>query len=99
MPIGTNDWDVCRNLSTRRKKLDFFPPISVLFLCHLCISSSEWNGFFNWTMTFRTDSDFYTPYGRIEASSNLPENLDQHIQVIKSEKVKNHEKSFDMNFD
>ena len=23
------------------------------------------NTFFNWTMTYRRDSDFYTPYGRI----------------------------------
>ena len=23
------------------------------------------DGFFNWTMTYRKDSDFYRPYGRI----------------------------------
>jgi hypothetical protein len=49
-------------------------------------------------MTFRRDSDFYTPYGRIEATSNLPENLEQYIQVMESEKVLNYQKSFDRIF-
>ena len=43
--------------------------------------SSDWNGFFNWTMTYRQDSDFYTPYGKVQPiSSSLPSNLDEHIQ-------------------
>ena len=61
--------------------------LKIFILFFFVIFSSEWNGFFNWTMTFRTDSDFYTPYGSIEAISNLPENLDQHIQVIRSVKI------------
>ena len=31
-------------------------------------------------MTFRKDSDFYTPYGTIEAISELPENVDEYMQ-------------------
>ena len=48
--------------------------------------SSDWNGFFNWTMTFRQDSDFYTPYGRVQPiSSSLPSNLDEYIQQFGDE--------------
>ena len=32
-------------------------------------------------MTFRTDSDFYTPYGKIEATAKLPHNIDEYLQV------------------
>ena len=48
--------------------------------------SSDWNGFFNWTMTYRQDSDFYTPYGKVHPiSSSLPSNLDEHIQQFGDE--------------
>ena len=55
----------------------FFSFCNKLFL----FSSSEWSGFFNWTMTFRTDSDFYTPYGKIEATAKLPDNINEYMQV------------------
>ena len=32
-------------------------------------------------MTFRTDSDFYTPYGKIEATAKLPDNINEYMQV------------------
>ena len=32
-------------------------------------------------MTFRTDSDFYTPYGKIEATAKLPDNINEYVQV------------------
>ena len=32
-------------------------------------------------MTFRTDSDFYTPYGKIEATAKLPHNINEYMQV------------------
>ena len=56
----------------------FFVAFAINFFL---FSSSEWSGFFNWTMTFRTDSDFYTPYGKIEATAKLPHNIDKYIQV------------------
>ncbi|XP_040574510.1 alpha-(1,3)-fucosyltransferase C [Lepeophtheirus salmonis] len=32
---------------------------------YIYMDISTMNGFFNWTMTYRSDSDFYLPYGRI----------------------------------
>ena len=32
---------------------------------YLYMDIHSMNGFFNWTMTYRKDSDFYRPYGRI----------------------------------
>ena len=37
----------------------------------LCCSI-EWNGFFNWTMTYRMDSDFPFLYGHIEKVKERP---------------------------
>ena len=37
-------------------------------------------------MTYRQDSDFYTPYGKVHPiSSSLPSNLDEHIQQFGDE--------------
>lgn len=41
--------------------------------------SSEWNGFFNWTMTFRQDSDFFTPYGQIQQIRSLPSDIEAYM--------------------
>ena len=32
---------------------------------YLYTDISTMNNFFNWTMTYRKDSDFYRPYGRV----------------------------------
>jgi hypothetical protein len=32
---------------------------------YIYMDISSMDGFFNWTMTYRRDSDFYRPYGRI----------------------------------
>ena len=43
---------------------------------------STMNGFFNWTMTYRRDSDFYRPYGRIVKVRDHPEGreLEEYIR-------------------
>lgn len=44
---------------------------------------SEWNNFFNWTMTYRTDSDFRFAYGKVDQVKAHPveeSTLDQLIQ-------------------
>jgi hypothetical protein len=47
--------------------LSFFNQI---FIFH----SKHWNGFFNWTMTYRKDSDFPHPYGHVVKIRNHPTN-------------------------
>ena len=32
---------------------------------YLYMDIAPMNNFFNWTMTYRRDSDFYRPYGRV----------------------------------
>ena len=39
---------------------------------------SEWDNFFNWTMTYRMDSDIPMPYGKIVPKENL---TDDEIQM------------------
>ena len=38
---------------------------------YLYMNIAEMNGFFNWTMTYRRDSDFYRPYGRVVKAGGL----------------------------
>ena len=38
-------------------------------------------------MTFRQDSEFYTPYGKIRQTSELPTNLDEHIVNFGEENI------------
>ena len=39
-------------------------------------------------MTYRQDSDFYTPYGKVKPiSSLLPSNLDEYIQQFGDENI------------
>ena len=55
--------------------------------------SEEWNGFFNWTMTYRQDSDFYTPYGKISLKgvTVLPENIEDYARKFgESQKKKSY---------
>ena len=35
------------------------------FAQYLYMDINAMDGFFNWTMTYRRDSDFFRPYGRI----------------------------------
>ena len=51
--------------------------------------SSEWNSFFNWTMTYRQDSDFYTPYGTIKEKAELPTDLEDFIQEFPNNNINN----------
>ena len=37
--------------------------------------STKYNGFFNWTYTYRRDSDFQRPYGVIEQFKKLPDKV------------------------
>ena len=49
----------------------------------ICFFSSSWNGFFNWTMTYRKDSDFPHPYGQVVKFLDHPTNkleLTNHIE-------------------
>ena len=43
---------------------------------YLYMDISKMNSFFNWTMTYRRDSDFYRPYGRIVKIKPHPEGED-----------------------
>ena len=65
----------CFEFPSRGKMSEYF----ISLYQYRFFSSSKWNGFFNWTMTFRQDSEFYTPYGKIRQTSELPTNLDEHI--------------------
>ena len=47
----------------------------MIFLEIFIFFSSEYNGFFNWTFTYRLDSDFQRPYGVIEQYKQLPSDL------------------------
>ena len=49
--------------------------VVVIFLEIFIFFSSEYNGFFNWTFTYRRDSDFQRPYGVIEQYKQLPSDL------------------------
>ena len=40
---------------------------------YLYMDIHKLNGIFNWTMTYRQDSDFYLPYGRFHKIKNHPE--------------------------
>ena len=44
------------------------------YLTHDKTSLSSLSNFFNWSMSFRSDSDFHVPYGRLEEVENLGEN-------------------------
>ena len=67
-------------------KINLFNSKLVHIYIFFAYFSSDWNGFFNWTMTYRQDSDFYTPYGKVHPiSSSLPSNLDEHIQQFGDE--------------
>ena len=64
----------------------------------LFISSAAWNNFFNWTMTFRQDSDFPFLYGHIDkvkepptdqsALNELIEKFGKEHSELKGEKTK-----------
>ena len=45
------------------------------------------NGYFNWTMDYRTDSDFYAPYGYIAQTKMHPvgQDLDEYIEKFGQE--------------
>ena len=49
---------------------------------YLYTDISKMNNFFNWTMTYRRDSDFYRPYGRIVKIKSHPEGaeLEEYIK-------------------
>jgi len=49
---------------------------------YLYMDIHSMNGFFNWTMTYRKDSDFYRPYGRIIQTAAHPvgEELEEYIE-------------------
>ena len=38
--------------------------------------AENWNGFFNLTMTYRQDSDIFTPYGSVTQMKVLPDDLE-----------------------
>ena len=44
--------------------------------------SSEWCGFFNWTMTYRRDSDFPLPYGKILPKRPLPTSDEDKLKEL-----------------
>ena len=48
----------------------------------------KYKNFFNWTMTYRRDSDFYTPYGWI-----APKNWEWHYPPVKPVNWKQYMKS------
>lgn len=49
------------------------------------VNLKPFEGLFNWTMTYRRDSDVYTPYGRlipkseVEGKSGIPDRIPQNI--------------------
>ena len=49
---------------------------------YLYMDISKLNGIFNWTMTYRRDSDFYLPYGRFHKIKSHPEGeeLERYIK-------------------
>ncbi|XP_023320067.1 alpha-(1,3)-fucosyltransferase C [Eurytemora carolleeae] len=49
---------------------------------YLYMDIAPMNNFFNWTMTYRRDSDFYRPYGRVVKIKDHPEGdeLDRYIK-------------------
>ena len=51
---------------------------------YLYTDISTMNNFFNWTMTYRRDSDFYRPYGRIVKIKPHPEGaeLEEYIKMF-----------------
>ena len=54
---------------------------------YLYTDISTMNNFFNWTMTYRRDSDFYRPYGRIVKIKPHPEGaeLEEYIKTFGKE--------------
>ena len=47
------------------------------------------DGFFNWTMTYRRDSDFYLPYGRVRKIKDHPTEKFELQRLIKDFGIKN----------
>ena len=50
---------------------------------YVCPIFSTLNGFFNWTMTYRMDSDFPHPYGRVYKIKEHPEEGRKLVKFIK----------------
>lgn len=74
------DYQTARNNTNQR--LVFFTQESPLSLGSIC-NVSEWANIFNWTMTYRRDSDIPLLYGRIvpeESALLSPEEVLHHIE-------------------
>ena len=68
--------------------MGFFPLTVTTFF------SSKYNGFFNWTYTYRRDSDFQRPYGVIEQFKDLPSEVLDSDGSVNTSKLDQHIKKF-----
>lgn len=55
----------------------------------LTVDIHELDGVFNWTMTYRSDSDFYLPYGRFQQIKPHPTDKLGLMKLIKEFGIKN----------